>query len=672
MNLKYGYSYYPEHCNSYDEINLDIDLIVKSGANVVRMGEFAWDQMEKHEGEYDFDVFTYTVNELGKRGVYTVMCTPTSCPPAWMMKKHPEIHYVDYRGVKRPFGARHHYCCNNPVYREYSEKIASKMAEVFGDSPYVIGFQIGNEFAQEHSGRCHCSVCTEKFRKYLENKYKTVDGFNFACGTYAWGEAYTSFDEVNPPYATYEADEPELIGSFYDNPGLRLNFENFCSDSFCEYLDVQRIVLQNTHKVVTTNSTGIGRNQINYFDFFKKLDIFGMDIYPSLWDPDHKVSQLTYAFSRSVQNKPFWALEFAIGGGHGLWAKEGRLQPLPGAIELEVMHAFASGAELLAHFQYKLFRSGAEQLNYALLDMDRVPRRRYFEFQKTAKSIEKYEPILENTFVKKPKTAIIFDYNALWALWIKPVNHDLTYIEFMAKFYDTLRSIGVEADIVSPKAELSGYSLVISPLPIVMDMDYIENLKSYVKNGGNLLGTFLTGEKDYDNVGYDVTFPAHLTDVYGISVSEFEPVFESSRATIEMNGMKSLNYHWLDELEPDGAEVIAAFADTYRKGKAVITKNNFGKGTAYYMGTMLDGEAFRAFLDNVTDECRVEKVPFAFPESCNVVTRVSEEKTYCFIFNYGKEVADIMLDREYTVYKGENVKELHIAPISYAVIEISN
>ena len=54
MNLKYVFSYYPAHCNSVEEIQLDIDLIVKSGANVVRMGEFAWDQMEKHEGEYDF------------------------------------------------------------------------------------------------------------------------------------------------------------------------------------------------------------------------------------------------------------------------------------------------------------------------------------------------------------------------------------------------------------------------------------------------------------------------------------------------------------------------------------------------------------------------------------------------------------------------------------------
>ncbi len=669
MNLKYGFSYYPEHCNSYDEINLDIDIIVKSGANVVRMGEFAWDQMEKHEGEYDFDVFTYTVNELGKRGIYTVMCTPTSCPPAWMMKKHPEISYVDYRGIKRPFGARHHYCYNNPIYREYSKKIASKMAELFGNNPYVIGFQIGNEFAQEHSGRCHCDVCAEKFRTYLKNKYKTIDGFNFACGTYAWGEAYSSFDEVDPPHATYEATEPDLIHDFYDNPGLRLNFENFSSDSFCEYLNIQKDALKSTGKIITTNSTGLGRNQINYYDFFKELDLFGLDIYPSLWDPDHKVSQLTYAFSRSNKQKPFWALEFAIGGGHGLWAKEGRLQPLPGVIELEVMHAFASGAELLAHFQYKQFRSGAEQLNYALLDTDRVPRRRYFDFQNTAKAIEKHSVILENTFVKKPTTAIIFDYNALWTLLIKPVNHDFSYIEFIAKFYDTLRSIGVEADIVSPKADLSGYSLVIAPSPIVTDADYIANLKSYVNGGGCLFGTFLTSVKDYDNVGYDVSLPAHLTDVFGAVVSEVEPVFDSSRAIVEIDGRESLNYHWLDELELCGGDAVATFKDTYRKGKAIISKNNYGKGKAYYMGTMVDDAMFRSLLESITDECNTPKVPFAFPESCCVVTRESEDKTCYFIFNYGKEEVRITLDREYCLLNGEKVTEIKINGLNYIYIE---
>ena len=119
MELKYGFSYYPEHCADFNEISLDLDLIQKSGANVVRMGEFAWDTFEKHEGEYDFETFIKTVNELGKRGVYTVLCTPTSCPPAWLIQKHPQIHYYDHRGVKRPHGARHHYCCNSEIYREY-------------------------------------------------------------------------------------------------------------------------------------------------------------------------------------------------------------------------------------------------------------------------------------------------------------------------------------------------------------------------------------------------------------------------------------------------------------------------------------------------------------------------------------------------------------------------
>lgn len=54
MELKYGFSYYPKHCFSEDEIEKDLELIKASGANVVRMGEFAWDQMEKEEDEFGF------------------------------------------------------------------------------------------------------------------------------------------------------------------------------------------------------------------------------------------------------------------------------------------------------------------------------------------------------------------------------------------------------------------------------------------------------------------------------------------------------------------------------------------------------------------------------------------------------------------------------------------
>ncbi|WDU82516.1 beta-galactosidase [Caloramator sp. Dgby_cultured_2] len=48
-----GVDYYPEHW-PLEYLDEDIDRIKKLGANVVRIGEFAWHIIEKEEGNFDF------------------------------------------------------------------------------------------------------------------------------------------------------------------------------------------------------------------------------------------------------------------------------------------------------------------------------------------------------------------------------------------------------------------------------------------------------------------------------------------------------------------------------------------------------------------------------------------------------------------------------------------
>lgn len=672
MNLKYGYSYYPEHCSSYEEIDRDVELICVSGANVVRMGEFAWDSMEKTEGNYCFDVFLYTIRELGRRGVSTVFCTPTSCPPSWLMKKYPEISYVDYRGVKRPFGTRHHYCYNNEIYRSYSVKITQAIIDALGSEPYVIGFQIGNEFAQESSGRCHCPVCAEKFRSFLKERYGNIENFNRRCGTFFWGESFSSFDEVFPPTTSGEPDEQELIPSFYDNPGLRLNFEYFCSHSFCEYLELQADLLRKTGKPVTTNSTGFGTNLIDYYDFFKKLDLFGVDIYPSLSAPKQAETEFTYAFARSIKKRPFWLLEFAVGGGHGLWAKEGRLQPLPGAIELSAMHAFASGAQLVTHFQYKTFRFGAEQLNYALLDQDRVPRRRYHEFAQTAAALEKYSPLLEKTMNVTAKIAIVLDYKVLWSFKIKPINRDFSYVDFCSEFYDTLRSLGYDADIISPVADFVPYSLLIIPAPFVTDDRLVKKLRAYVLRGGTVLTTFLSSVKNTDNTAYDTSLPAGLTDIFGVTVSEVEPVFDCSRTDIRLTlpnkEMIGKNRYWLDELTPSTAETLGTIVGSYRDQKTVVTKNHFGSGIAYYLGTMLAPDSLAGLLQYICTKIGVVRHPFSCSERVSVVPRTDGIKVHYFVFNFHDTSEALTTKKPHISADGTISTEFILPPFGYTCL----
>lgn len=675
MDLLYGFSFYPEHIYNEEDYQQDLKLIAESGANVVRMGEFCWDVLEPQEGVYDFSVIERAVSDLGKMGIQTILCTPTACPPAWMSRKYPEIAYVDNRGVRRDFGARHHYCYNNEIYRSFTKKIVEKIGETFGKNPYIAGFQIGNEFAQEGSGRCHCRVCREKFILSVKERYQTIENLNQSWGLRFWGQSCTDFDQIELPIAPTERDAYRLIKSFYDSPSLRLNFERFASDSMIEYFNLQVDILKKyTDKKITTNTTGFGTNGIDYFKMFKHADVFGLDAYPDLYRGNMDNSSFENSFARNIIKKEkFWMLEFSIGGGHGLWSGEGRLQPYPGAIENSVMHTFASDAGAVVHFQYKIFCSGAEQLNYALIDQDRVPRRRYFEFQRTMEHLKEHSAVLENSRVKKADTAILIDYNSLWALRIKPVKHEHSYIGYARELYTALKELGYGCDVISWEDDFSSYKTVIVPNMFVICDKAAEKLKSYAAAGGTLVGTFLTGIKDTDNVAISASGPCGLTEVFGINIAEIEPVFEDTVAAIEFGKFKGTNKYWLDVLASKGAEAVGTFADTYRRGEMIVSKNKYQEGTAYYIGTALDDECTKKLLNVILTEANAVKVPFAFAEGVEVITReCADGSLVYYIFNFKRETAEVQAEAECKcAVTGKMLgKSMKIGPKGYIAVKL--
>lgn len=658
--MRYGVSYYPEHKNQ-QELEHDMQCIIESGINTVRMGEFAWCRFEPREGEYHFEWLDPVVKTFGEHGISTIICTPTACPPAWMIEKHPDILYVDNRGVTRPFGGRRHYCYNNPNYREYSGKIAEEIGKHYGNNPYVAGFQIDNEPAQEGTGRCHCPICTAKFRKYLKEKYHTIQEFNERSGSIFWSQEYTDFDQIQIPVNSIEVGARQQIDAFYENPTIRLEFERFASDSQIEYQDIQTHILKKyTKGFVTTNATGLATNSIDYYKSSRELDTYTFDYYPCLRNAS--VDAFPYAFARGVKGgEHFGVMEFMSGGGHK-FNGTGRQQPNPGALKQAVFQSFAHGADLMLHFQYRTFPFGAEQLNYAIVDMDGVPRRRYYEMQDTAALLKKLETFEEAGF--ENSVAILVDYDTHWALRIKPVNEPVyQYLTYAGELFHCLQKEGIGADVRSYDADLSGYKVVILPGAFILQEKYREKLKDYVKKGGHLIATFLTSVKNEDNVGYRESLPAGLTDLFGVTVEEVEPVFDDSHANVivEAGGKKlvSQDSGWCDLLGGT-AKMIGTYADTYKAGMGVISQNAYGEGTAYYIGTGITEEVMRKLLSSICLEAGIEKIPFVIPEKVEVVKRRWNGRNCYFIMNFTQKTVEFSVNGSYKDAVTEQKIEGHL------------
>lgn len=640
--MYYGVSYYPEH-KTKAELEHDIRLIKESGINTVRMGEFAWNRFEPNEGEFHFEWLDLVIENLGMDGIKTIICTPTACPPAWLVEKHPDILYMDNRGVRRPFGGRRHYCYNNKSFRKYSALITEKIGEHYGGNPYVAGFQIDNELAQEGTGRCVCPTCSEKFRNWLKNKYKNIENFNRRSGAVFWSQECNGFSQINPPVNTIEVGAQQQIHAFYENPTVRLDFERFSSDSLIEFQNLQTKILKKYTKYpVTTNATGIATNSIDYYKSTKELDCYGFDYYPGLRDT--AVDSFPYAFARGIKaGKPFWVMEFMSGGGHRLGGS-GRLQPNPGALKQAVIQSFAHGAQMMLHFQFRTFPIGAEQLNYAIVDADGVPRRRYYEMKETAEVLRKIEPIISNSkFVNE--VAICLDYDTHWALRIKPVNDSsFYYFDYCRKIYQSLSEVGVNSDVISYDQDFDQYKIMILPTGFVLSLEMREKLKNYVSHGGILLGTFLTSVKNIDNVGYVESLPSGLSDLFGTTVEEVEPVFENNHNHLKIEegdcSITTTDEIW-SEILSDDSELAGKYLTDYKKDKGVIARNSFGKGMAYYIGTDFCKEDLKTFLLNICKNNGIFIHELSGNDKVEVVRRRYEGKDVYFIFNFNSEETEI-------------------------------
>jgi beta-galactosidase len=262
---------YPEHVpweqwRHYPERQRDL------GITYVRIAEFAWSRIEPREGEFDWAWLDAAVQALADAGRLVVMCTPTATPPAWLIRKHPEILPVGADGHVRNFGSRKHYDHASPVYREHSRRITRAIAERYGQHPAVAGWQTDNEWGCHSTTRSYGGASKTAFRSWLERRYGSLEALNAAWGNVFWSQEYTDWEQIDPPNQT--VTEP--------NPSHVLDYARFASDMVNEFQAEQVAILRELSpgRWVTHNYM----MQFMEFDHYancEPLDFASWDSYPA-------------------------------------------------------------------------------------------------------------------------------------------------------------------------------------------------------------------------------------------------------------------------------------------------------------------------------------------------------------------------------------------------------
>ena len=647
MHIHFGVDYYPEHWPE-ERWETDAVLMQKMGIQVVRMAEFSWHKLEPKDGKYDFVWLDRVVALLGSYNIRTIMGTPTAAPPAWMVRKHPQILPIDQEGRVRGFGGRHHDCQSNETYREYCRKIVTQMAGHYADNANVIGWQPDNELGNSHQDLCTCDSCRDHFQTWLEQKYQSIDVLNKAWGNAFWSQEYNSFQEIGAPRIT-------VCG---ENPSMMLDWKRFCSDLIVDFMKEQTDIIREycPNQFITHNYMGFA-DTVNYYDLGELLDFVSHDQYPGLnmmpgenaldHAPNH-VLAATLDVVRSYKNKNFWIMEQQ--SGITGWQIMGRA-PEPGQLSLWTSQSVAHGADAIVYFRWRVCAFGTEQYWHGILPHSGIPGRRFEELSDT---IHKLAPVMEQMQGSMPgsEAAIVFSFDQDYAFAIQPNNPKLRYIGQLLKYYKALYNRHIPVDFVPDTGNFEKYKLLIAPLQYLMTPELEEKYFAYVKNGGHLILTMRCGVKDHTNINMtDRELPGRLSELTGVEVIDYDSLI-TGLAKAQYKGEVYDIDVWSDILRVNGekTEVLAEYASEYYKWTPCVTVNPYGKGACIYVGTE-PGEAFmQALMDSVTQAAGITGLGEADIE-VEMMERQGENAKWLFVLNHSNK------EKKYTIT--ENYEQIY-------------
>jgi beta-galactosidase len=356
----------------------------------------------------------------------------------------------------------------------------------------------------------------------------------------------------------------------------------------------------------------------------------------------------THDLMRGLRQRNFWVMEEQSGACGWEIVKT---TPRPGEIRLWAYQALARGADGIIYFRWRTARFGAEEYWHGILDHDGKPNRRYAEVKRTGAELLQLGPLLEGTRVQAP-VALLRAYDALWALEIQPHHPELVYDEIQQAWFNGFYERGVQTDVVSPAADLSGYQVVVAPALFLADDALGARLEAFVHGGGTLVVTFRSGVKDLDNVVTDQTLPGVLARVCGTEVAEYDCTEAGDVRRIELR----LGDHavvcearwWMDALRPTGATVLGTHASDYLAGQPAVTDHAFGAGHALYVGAHLDARGVAVLVDYVATRAGLGLLPRQSIPGVEVSTRRSPEREVVFLMNHDEQSHTLCLDGEGT------------------------
>jgi beta-galactosidase len=629
-------------------VDEDFRLMEKARCNTFSIGIFAWSRLEPEEGRYELDWLDRILDGLARRGFYAFLATPSGAKPRWMSAKYPEVRRIAENGQRDPHGTRHNHCFTSPVYREKVRAINTRLAERYHGHKALALWHVSNEY----NGACYCDLCLSAFREWLKQRYGTLDALNKAWWTSFWSQTYQDWSQVDPRATPLD--------------GLPLDWDRFVTYQTVDFMknEIAPLRAAAPHVPVTTNLMGVFPT-LDYWRLADVCDRMAWDAYPRFHGNDSWRGVAAFAFIHDMyrsmkRGQPFILMESTPSNTN--WAAIPQLKK-PGQHEQEMLMAVGHGADTTMYFQWRKGRGGAEKFHGAVVDHEGSERTRVFqEVAAHGARLQTLDGVVGTSV--RPEVAVLFDWEVRWALThsqgprraptTAPAGRfEKEYTDTCVEHYRPFWKLGVPVDVVESTVPLAGYRLVVAPMLYMLKAGVVEALEAFVKGGGTLILTYLSGIVDPTNLALLGGWPAGgLRRLAGVWAEEIDSLYPESPQRIVPaagNGLGLSGEYpvrdYCDRIHVEGAQVLATYKTDFYAGEPCLTVNGRGDGRVYYLAARPDKDSFHdAFTAALVRELAIARcLDVDLPEGVTVQKRTGGGKTFLFLHNFSGQEARLEL-----------------------------
>ena len=626
------------------EMLADMDNLKEHGFNMIKI-QTHWAIDEPLEGKYEFARYDTLIQHAKELGMYVYMGFTIEQAPAWLYSKYPDCRMVGRNGLPVKYETQYTVpadgkpgpCFDHPVAMMKMKDYIHAYVKHFSVYDNILVWNTWQEigyWAEGFMGSnvCYCENSQKHFRKWLNEKYGSLENLNKS-----WGANFGDWDQVGPHRGSpiglpADKDFRYFMDNDYVAQTLQARYQ-----AIKEADPMKRVVFAHKGGAIV----GSGQD----WTYARCEDFMGSSNYPAWssfreWDDHHQSREyppkkyeslysemwstlaLNFDYIRSANpdNNPVWAAEFQ-GGPVGSDFQKGRV-PAATDIRRWMLTAMSCGVSTISFWVTRAEIIAQENNGFSLLDSKGNTTERYEEASRIGKLLRENSDLFAQPTRQKSKVGII-------------INED--NYQFCRSFYGTDRHLynsvrgwyhilwrsGYPVDFVNitdVDAKTAGqYKALILPFPLELSDKLALQLKDYTSAGGNLICEGAAGRINENSLAVRGEMSPVIAEMAGVRQKSFIEVREPNNeqrwtprertwgefgpvtyleGTGEFKGLKTLANFYLQTFECNGGTPIFKAGDD-----VAACENRVGKGRIWLLGTFIGHNGTAYFTPSVLELC---------------------------------------------------------------------